>query len=435
MNKILLSDAYKYTHWQLFPENTTNTYYYGESRGGNYAATVFFGLQGYIKEYLEGRFCTVEDVEEAKDFLFKVFGKNYFNYDGWMNIAKNGGMLPLRICAVPEGSLTEAKNPLFTVENTVSGFEWLPGFIETSLLRGVWYPTTVATQSYYIKKVIEGHCRDTGCSMSPFHLNDFGARGVSSHESASIGGAAHLLNFLGTDTIEGILWLMKNYHADVCGHSVMASEHSTTCIYQKSNELGAYTRFINQAPDDAILSMVMDSYDIENAVKQYICVDLKEKILSRSGKVVIRPDSGDPSQMALSVCKWLYHGFGGTKNSLGFIELNPKVGVIYGDSMDADSINDVLYILKLNGFASSNVIFGSGGGLLQKVNRDTCKFAMKMSSAVVDEKTVDVFKSPVTDPGKKSKAGRFNLPLVYENGTLLRDQTLDEIKSLLQNCG
>lgn len=424
-----MSDAYKYTHWKLFPENTTNTYYYGESRGGAFDKTLFFGLQGFIKDYLLGPFCTHSDVEEAKVILKKVFGYDYFNYEAWKQIA-DMGKLPIRISAVKEGGLYPTSTPLFTIENTLKGFEWLPGFIETALLRAVWYPTTVATQSYYIKQMIKEHCLDTGCELSPFHLNDFGGRGVSSHESAEIGGAAHLVNFLGTDTVESIYWLMKNYNTDVCGHSVMASEHSTTCIYKKEGELEAYTRFINQCPDEGIISIVADSYNIRAAVKDFIGVKLKSKILSRTGKVVIRPDSGDPSTMSLQVCEWLWKAFGGTKNEKGFRVLNPKVGVIYGDSMDIDSINDVLYILKLNGFAASNVIFGSGGGLLQKVNRDTCKFAMKMSSAIVGSETRDVYKDPVTDSGKKSKAGRWNLETVYENGELLRDQTLQEIRDL-----
>jgi nicotinamide phosphoribosyltransferase len=422
-NFILSTDYYKHTHHLQYPKNTKKVFSYVESRGGKFDSTLVFGLQMFLKKYLEGVVVEQWMIEEADEFLKKGFGFNYFNRKGWQRIVDiHGGKIPVKISSVDEGSVIPVKNAILTIENTDEELPWITNFVETMLLRAIWYPTTVATLSYNIKKLINEYCVATGCELSPFHLNDFGARGVSSKESAEIAGCAHLVNFLGTDTIEGVIAAKRYYNADVCGYSVMASEHSTTTIYGKENEDKAYETFINNCPTSAILSLVIDSYDTENAVSNILGTQLKEKILNRTGKLVCRPDSGDPVEMSLKVVSILWDKFGGTVNDKGFKLLNPKVGCIYGDGININTIKDILDNLKEHGFAASNIVFGCGGGLLQAVDRDTMKFALKCSAANVNGEWIDVYKEPKTDSGKNSKRGRLKLVKVKGNYTTINNK-------------
>jgi nicotinamide phosphoribosyltransferase len=411
MNKLFNTDYYKVTHHLQYPKGTQRVFSYAESRGGKFDFTLFFGLQGFLKQYLCGKFVTQKDIDEAESFYKAGFGFDYFNKAGWQYILdRHEGRLPIRIKAVNEGKIVPTKNVLLTIENTDENVPWITQFVETMLLRGIWYPTTVATVSKQFKNIVKKYADLTGCDVSPFQLCDFGGRSVSSHESAGIGGAAHLVNFLGTDTVEGVRYAMENYGADVCGFSVMATEHSTTVIYGRENELQAYEHFLNVAPDNAILSIVIDSYDTENAVKNLLGGKLKNKILARNGKTVFRPDSGDVTTVPVDVVKWLWEIFGGSVNEKGYRTLNPKVGVIQGDGVSLESLPLILENLTKEGFATSNLIFGMGGKLLQAdVNRDTLKWAIKTSAAKVNDKWVDVWKDPVTDQGKISKKGRLKL--------------------------
>jgi len=416
MNKLFNTDYYKITHPLQYPKKSEYIYSYGESRGGKFDFTLFYGLQGFMIEYLQGQFVTQEDIDEAALFYQQGFGFDYFNREGWEYILKeHGGFLPVVIKAVREGSIVPTNNVLFTIENTDPKVPWLTQFLETSLLRGVWYPTTVATLSRQFKNIIQEYADKTGCEASPFGLLDFGARGVSSHESAGIGGSAHLVNFLGTDTVEGVRYAMRYYNAPVCGFSVFATEHSTTTIYGKEGELEAFTHFLNTVPDDATISIVIDSYDPENAVKNLLGGVLKEKILDRKGKTVFRPDSGNIIKVPAEVVGWLKDIFGGTINFKGFFELNPKVSVLQGDGCSIEVAPKILDNLVENEYATSNVIFGMGGKLLQGVDRDTQKWAVKVSSSVIDGKRMKVFKDPVSDPEKRSKAGLMKLVKMQKN--------------------
>lgn len=451
-NFILATDAYKQTHWKQYPAGTSHIYSYLESRGGQFDKTVFYGLQILLKKYFEGIVVEQWMIEEADEFCKKMFGFDYFNRAGWQRIVDvHGGKLPIRIKAVPEGTVVPLHNVLITVENTDPEIPFITNFVETLLVE-VWYPITVATKSYFIKKVIEEYATKAGETVSPFHLNDFGFRGVSSKESAGIGGSAHLVNFMGTDTLEGTRYAMKYYGADVCGFSVMAAEHSTVTSYGKENEAFAYERFLDSFPSEALLSIVCDSYDTMNAVDNIFGKQLKDKILARKGKLVVRPDSGYPPQIAVDVLESLWKNFGGTVNENGYKVLDQHVGVIYGDGIDIDSIDRILMnVVDLHGFAPSNIVFGMGGALLQQVNRDTEKFAFKCSAACINDKWVDIWKDPVTDTGKTSKPGRLVLlkdekgeystsnnmwaspqdvmQVVFENGEIKKEYTFDEVRA------
>ncbi len=409
LNSILLNtDSYKVSMWKQYPPGTEYVYSYIESRGGRYDRTLFFGLQAFIREYLMKSF-TQEDIEVA-DKIWTAHGEP-FNREGWEYILKTyGGYLPIEIRAVPEGTVIPTKNVLATVENTDPKVPWLTTWVETAILRAVWYPTTVATQSYEIKQLIKSYLEKTGDPAGlPFKLHDFGARGVSSFESAELGGAAHLINFMGTDTMSGIIGAMKYYDADVCGFSIPAAEHSTITSWGRENEAKAYENMLNQfAKPGAILAVVSDSYDVFNAVKNLWGEELKQKVIDSGATVVIRPDSGDPEHVCSVLVQLLDRKFGSTVNEKGFRVLN-NVRMIQGDGINYRTIDAILSNFMVHGYSADNIAFGMGGALLQGIDRDTQKFAMKCSAIRVNGVWRDVQKDPITDPGKKSKVGRITL--------------------------
>lgn len=436
-NLILMTDAYKVSHHFQYPPGTTHVYSYLESRGGRYPEVVFFGLQYYLQKYLKGSIITYEMIEQAEEFCAKVFGnKQYFNKEGWTRIRKvHDGYLPIVIKALPEGTRVPQRCCMMTVENTDPHLPWLTNYVE-SLLMKVWYPCTVATRSVIIRCLVAEASKSQGTVPSPFHLNDFGLRGVSSEESAEIGGAAHLLSFMGSDTMPGIACAMEHYRTDVCGYSVAAAEHSTITSWGKENECDAFENLIDRCPGQ-LVSIVSDSYNLMHAVRNIIGGKLKDKILAREGKVVVRPDSGDPPKVCLEVVQALWDIFGGTTNEKGYKTLNPKVGVIYGDGINEDSILQILMSLHKNGFSTDNVVFGMGGALLQDMTRDTCEFAFKCSSIMVNGEYRDVFKQPVSST-KFSKGGRFRV-VKNEKGVLTTvrhesvDSSLDQMSTVFLN--
>lgn len=320
LNLILLADCYKFTHWRQLKGRgkIEKLGSYIESRGSDTGIPYIkvFGIQGFIKEYLEGNVIEQWMIDEASFILGQVFDDHtYFNKDGFTSMFKKyGGRLPIKIKAVKEGIKVPLKNITTWIESTDPEFEWIVPWIETMLLRAAWYGTTVCTISSYVYDLQKKYGAICGANYNPFFLNDFGARGVSSHESAEIGGAAHLVNSLGTDTVECLPFIIRNYAGSVCGYSVYASEHSTTTIFGKENEVKAYTHMLNDVPPDKICSLVNDSYSQENMVKVLIGKELKDKVLSRSAPTVIRPDSGDPVEMSLKNIQWLWEIFGGTIN-------------------------------------------------------------------------------------------------------------------------
>ena len=411
MNFLLRTDSYKFTHWKQYPPHTTGIFSYLESRGGMFPNTVFFGLQYYLKAYLEGPRFNEADINQADEFCRQHFGNSLFNREGWTRLYKKyGGRLPVRIKAAPEGTVLPLHNVLVTIENTDADFPWLPNYLETLLLK-VWYPTTVATLSREIKKIINGFLERTGDpSLLPFKLHDFGYRGVSSEETASLGGASHLLNFLGSDNIAGIVLLQDFYSAkSMPGFSIPASEHSTITAWGKDREADAYRNMLEAYPT-GLVACVSDSYDIFNACEKLWGELLKPDIMHRNGTLVIRPDSGDPVQVLTKVFEILGEKFGYETNSKGYRVLPQCVRVIQGDGVNIFTIQNMLYQLsKFHGWSANNLSFGMGGALLQQLNRDTQQFAFKCSAARIQGTWQPVFKDPVTDPGKNSKHGRLAL--------------------------
>ena len=280
-NIILNTDSYKSSHYLQYPQGSEYISSYIEARNGKYEETLFFGLQAFIKEYLLTPI-TKEDIDEAQ-LIIEAHGLP-FNYDDWVYILEEyDGYLPLEISAVKEGSLIPLSRPLVQVVNTDSRLPWLTSYIETILLRAIWYPTTVATLSYSIKKTIKSYLDETAektHELIPFKLHDFGARGTSSEESSTIGGMAHLVNFMGTDNLSAIVGARKYYSADMAGFSIPASEHSTMTAWQKEGEQDAYANMVKEfAKDGKIFAVVSDSYDIFNAIENIWAKELQEQVV------------------------------------------------------------------------------------------------------------------------------------------------------------
>lgn len=461
-NLLLNTDSYKASHWLQYPPGTDATFFYVESRGGLYDRTVFFGLQAILKQYLS-KPITHAEVDAARD-LFSAHGLP-FNEEGWRYIVdQHHGLMPIRIRAVPEGTVVPVHNALMTIESTDPQAFWLPSYLETMLLR-IWYPVTVATTSWHAKQTIRRYLEltsDDPEGQLPFKLHDFGSRGVSSVESAAIGGAAHLVNFLGTDTVSALLFAQAFYHEPMAGYSIPAAEHSTITSWGRENEVEAYRNMLAKfAKPGALVAVVSDSYDIYHAIRQHWGSTLRQQVVDSGATVVIRPDSGDPVTVVLQCLELLDEAFGHTMSAKGYKVLN-HVRVIQGDGVNPDSIRAILEHITTAGFAADNVAFGMGGALLQRLDRDTQKFALKCSAARVDGRWIDVYKDPVTDSGKQSKRGRlrllrhreygqfrtvpvpaeadamddFSLPLgfedamvtVWENGRLIQDDGLTAIR-------
>ena len=450
-NLILDTDSYKASHYLQFPPGAEAMFSYIESRGGRYERTVFFGLQYYLKKYLSQR-VTLEMVREADAFM-RAHGVP-FPCEGWQYVVeKLGGRIPIKIRAVREGSVVPTHNVLVTIESTDPKVFWMVGWFETMLMR-VWYPVTVATQSYHIRKIIYDALMKTADDPDAeiaFKLHDFGSRGVSSQEGAEIGGASHLVNFMGSDTIAGVWAANHYYHSPMAAFSIPAAEHATITSWGKAHEVDAYRNMVQQfAKPGALVACVSDSYDLHNAVDNLWGEQLRDEVMRSGATLVVRPDSGDPPRIVRWTLERLDAHFGSAVNSKGYKVLK-HVRVIQGDGINEGSIKEILRMATEAGYSASNLAFGMGGALLQQLNRDTQKFAMKCSEVTINGEHIPVFKDPVTDPGKKSKAGRLDLvkngngyqtiavtpetppyqsemQTVFENGEVLVEWTLDEIR-------
>ena len=415
-NLLLLTDSYKIGgHWNMFPDNTEACHSYFEARtGSKWDDIVFFGLQACIKRHLLGQVVTQEKIDLASEICKVHLGNDKaFNRAGWQAILDEfGGRLPVVIRAVPEGSVIPVSNVLMTIRNLGGEkFKWIVGYLETLLTNYMWYGSTVATQSRdakaRVKKFLEANSDNT---LVDFFIHDFGARSVAVPEQALLGGMAHLINFKGTDTVSALYGAVRLYNADLnsLGFSVPASEHQLMSALGREGEAKMVGDLLDKYPT-GILSLVADTYNVYDFAEKICGETYREKILSRNGTLVIRPDSGDPETVMLKLASILWKKFGGTTNSKGYKVINPKVRLLWGDGINMQGVSNILGFLAVNGFAAENVAcFGIGSNLLQKVNRDDASFAFKCSAQMRDGVWHDVYKDPI-DGCKKSKRGVLKL--------------------------
>lgn len=465
-NVLLMTDVYKLGHMRMYKPGTTKVYSYLCARSTKKETeALFFGLQPYLNILARG--VTAADAEEFMAYYTEILGASPpADVAEKINGLVKLGYIPLEIKAVPEGTLIDNKNVLATVTNTHPDFYWVVGFFESLLLK-VWNTTSVATLSHKFKRVVTEFTKETSDSdfLLPFLVHDFGYRGVSSEETAQLSGAAHLVNFCGTDTIPAVKFLKENYGATgLVGASVPASEHSVHCSFGPTAEGElAYVNNMMDLNPTGIVSVVSDAYDYWRMLTVTLPT-VKQRILERDGKYVVRPDSGDPmlilcgnpdaeagSPENKGTFRLLEETFGATVNSKGYKELNSKIGVIYGDGMYFDRYKAILTKMKEMGYANTNLVIGIGGLLLQQHNRDDLGFAFKATYAEINGVATELYKDPITDPGKKShkglmmlvkengkyvtkdgvtwdEEGRGELETVFINGKLLNETTLQEVR-------
>jgi nicotinamide phosphoribosyltransferase len=449
-NIILLTDSYKESpHAEQYPPGTTQVRSYFAPRvGARWDEYIPFGLQGQLKHYFTTPI-TKDNIDEAESYFVPHMGG--FARKLWEHVlAAHGGYLPLRIRAVPEGTPMPVGVPTITVEATCPDCFWLVNNRETLLVQ-TWDPSTVATQSREMKRIILRALQRSGSPERIYYkLHDFGCRGVSCMEEAAIAGAAHLVNFRGTDTVPALQYCRLYYGEHMAGHSIPASEHSTICSWGQAHEVDAMRNMIKKYGDRALYACVSDSFDVLNACKNYWGGVLKQAVLEAPGTLVVRPDSGDPTQIVPAVIDTLWQAFGGEVNHKGYRVLHPKVSVIQGDGIKVNTLDPILESVMSAGFSIDSLAFGSDGGLLRNVDRDTMRCAFKGSEVEVNGEIRPILKDPITDPSKKSLSGNLGvyqdlwgkiyhapykkgepgliLEDVFLNGELLRDESLSVIR-------
>jgi nicotinamide phosphoribosyltransferase len=438
-NTCLDVDSYKLSHWTQYPEGTDYMMSYLEARGGEFPESTLFGLQYLLHEYLS-KPVTKENVIEAANFA-GTHGEP-FNYDGWMYIVNEyGGNLPVRIRAIPEGTVVPVSNALLTIECFDKNCFWIVSWLETMLSR-LWYPSTIATTSRESKKVLKHYLdmsSDTPEADAWFKLHCFSGRGVSCLEQSRIGGAAHLLSFMGSDTIEGIRLANHYYDCEMAGFSIPASEHSTVSSWGRDGEIAFYKNYVKTFLTDRQLppgipklaACVSDTYNIFEAVKFWCSEEMRETLKASGGTLVIRPDSGEPVETLGRIFNLLEEELGQevTLNNKGFKVLPAYLRVIQGDGIDRLAMTEILKnLVDICRWSATNIAFGSGGGLLQKFNRDTQKWAFKACAIRVNGEVRRIYKDPVTDPGKKSKSGLLDLVNAGNSGENCGYETVNLIE-------
>lgn len=488
INPLTAIDFYKADHRNQYPEGTTEVYSNFTPRSNRLAKiiedghdnkVVMFGLQYFIKHFLQ-----------------EVWDEQFFNQDKEKVVAAykrrmdyalgsdaitvehiealhDLGYLPMKIKALPEGSRVPVGVPVLTVVNTHPDFFWLTNYIESVISCYLWKPMTSATTAFEYKRLLTKYALKTGTALDfvPFQAHDFSFRGLSSLQDSAVSGAAHLTSFWGTDTVPGIDLVEDYYGADATqtpvGFSVPATEHSVMCMGMEDGELDTFKRLINEIYPKGIVSIVSDTWDFWQVVTEFLKI-LKNDVLAREGKVVIRPDSGDPVKIICGdddapdgspehkgAIQCLWDIFGGTRTETSYKLLDEHIGLIYGDSITLERAQQIVERLEAKGFASGNVVLGVGSYTYQYVTRDNHGFAMKATSGVVNGERRDIFKDPKTDSGtKKSAKGLLRiekegdryvlydqqteeqeeqgaLELVFEDGKLIKDQALAEIRARL----
>lgn len=483
MNPLLLTDGYKVDHRRQYPTGTTLVYSNWtprKSRIEDIEEVVFFGLQYFIKKYI------LEDFEnhffkQPKEKVIREYSRRINNYLGENQVGTKHiedlhdlGYIPMVFKALPEGSAVPVRVPMFTMYNTKPEFFWLTNYFETLLSAVIWMPCTSATIAKQYRKVLDRFALETSSvpEFVDWQGHDFSMRGMAGIDAGLSSSAAHLLSFTGTDTIPAIDFLEQYYNAnsdtELIGGSVAATEHSVMCMGTTEGELETFRRLICEVYPKGILSIVSDTWDLWKVLTEYL-PELKNEITNREGKVVIRPDSGDPVDILCGnpngknlneqkgVIELLWDCFGGTTNDKGYKELVPQIGAIYGDSITIERATQICERLKAKGFASTNVVLGIGSFTYQYNTRDTFGFAMKATYGEVDSEGRAIFKDPITDDGtKKSAKGLMKIELengkyqlldqvtwetektgelkeVFRDGKLLIDQRLKEIRSRIRS--
>ncbi|MEM6966956.1 MAG: nicotinate phosphoribosyltransferase [Bacteroidota bacterium] len=479
-----LTDGYKVDHRSQYPKGTELVYSNWtprKSRVKGVDKVVFFGLQYFIKKYLQQDFYE-NFFKQPKAKVIKRYQRRINGYLGEEAVTYDHvealhdlGYLPIEIKALPEGMLVPIRMPMFTIKNTLPEFFWVTNFLETILSCIIWMPCTSATMSLQYRKILDRYAEQTGGdkALVDWQAHDFSFRGMAGLEAAMMSGAAHLLNFTGTDTIPAIDFLEEYYGADsekeLVGGSVPATEHSVMCMGMEATEIQTFRRLINEIYPKGIVSIVSDTWDFWKVITAYL-PKLKNEILAREGKVVIRPDSGDPVKIICGdpdapvgtpeykgAVECLWETFGGTMTERGYKMLDEHIGLIYGDSITLERCEAICSQLAAKGFASTNVVFGIGSYTYQYVTRDTFGFAMKATYGEVNGEGRAIFKNPKTDDGtkisakglirldgnelevmsmkdevtKEEEAGGL-LEVIYRDGELMRECTLREIRGLLR---
>ncbi|MDX2027794.1 MAG: nicotinate phosphoribosyltransferase [Alphaproteobacteria bacterium] len=490
-NPLTQIDFYKADHRRQYPDGTSFVYSNFTPRSDKYAPVlkdsfdhqvVFFGLQSFIKEELqelwqEGFFEKKKEdvVRKYKRRMDNALGKDAIDVSH-IEALHDLGYLPLQIKALDEGERVPIGVPPITLANTDPRFFWLTNYLESVMSNYIWKPMVSATTAFEYKRLLTEFALKTGTDLSFVDIqgHDFSFRGMSGPEDAARSGAAHLTSFSGTDTVSSIDFVEDYYGAnsdeEIVGGSVAATEHSVMSMGMQENELGTFRRLINVVYPKGIVSIVSDTWDFWQVVTTYAS-ELKDDILKRDGKVVIRPDSGDPVKIICGdpsaepgspeykgAVECLWETFGGTTTSTGHKLLDPHIGLIYGDSITLPRAKAILEGLAAKGFASGNVVFGIGSFTYQCVTRDAFGFAMKATAGEVNGDRREIFKRPKTDDGTKNSLrglirveyenGRYvaydrqtpeqekwgRLKTVFLNGKLLKQHTLKEIRARLQNA-
>lgn len=486
MNPLLMIDGYKADHRRQYPEGTTLVYSNltpRSSRVEGVSEVVFFGLQYFLFEYLNNRFWS-DFFERSSDVTVGQYKATMDRYLGEGSVPVGHihdlhslGYLPLKIKAVPEGTRVPIGVPMLTIVNTHPDFFWLTNQLETILSASLWCACTSATTAYQYRKRFDAYARLTGLDPSfvKFQGHDFSFRGMSSYESACISGAAHLTSFAGTDTVPALDFINQYYYGWyddlLVGCSVPATEHSVMSMGSVDGELETYRRLIRDVYPSGIVSIVSDTWDFWKIMTEGLA-SLKSDVLSREGKVVIRPDSGDPVKIVCGdpeaavgspeyrgAYECLWEIFGGTVTATGYKLLDQHVGLIYGDSITLDRQRQILEGLERKGFCSE-IVLGIGSYTYQMVTRDTYGFAMKATYGEVNGEPREIFKAPKTDVKSEKKSARGLLRVdrdgdtlvlrqqctkeeeaggvletVFEDGMIKRTQTLRDIRHRLHGDG
>ena len=435
MNPLLMTDGYKTGHHQQYPKGTTLVYSNFTPRSNKYAPkgcdqVVSFGQQMIMKqihEAFQNEFFSKPKDEvcgEMKRELSLYLGTDYdvSHFEALHDL----GYLPIHVKAIEEGTLVPIKVPVLTIYNTHPDFYWVTNYLETIISNLLWKPMTSATIAHTYRKVLTKWQEKTDAERGWFidwQGHDFSMRGMDSVEATISSGLGHLTSFSGTDSLPAIHGARKYYGEEgFVGGSVNATEHSVMCAGGADDEIGTFRRLLETYPT-GILSVVSDTWDLWKVCTEHV-VALKEQILARDGKLVIRPDSGDPVDIICGlnssplmhsaeqaklpsfkgVIELLWDVFGGTVNEQGYKVLDSHIGAIYGDSITLERANEICKRLEQKGFASTNVVFGVGSFTYQYNTRDTFGFAMKATYVEVNGEGREIFKNPVTDDGTKKSA-------------------------------